>query len=493
MSDGPRFSLTELFSTRGFRGPVLTLLSGSAVALSVSYLAQPILTRLYSPEAFGIADYFIGLMTVLIAVASLRYEDALMTPDTRREAGDVWWLCLLLTILISAMLALLGFFRNEIAAVVGSPLFGPFVWLIAPALLVMRISRLGDLWLARERRFRIVSGGDVANKLSMTGIRLGASSHAAGGLIGGFVAGHLVSASVYASVIVRSRSVPRMPPLRRLLQTARRFRRYPLFSMPSALLNAVVARLPILLLPVFFTFDVVGQFGRAFIVLAVPLGVIGGAISQVFFVASAEARREGRLPRLAGDVHGRLVALGMFPTVALMLAGPELFAFVLGDPWMEAGFYVRYLGPWLFLGGIAAPLTRVFDVLERQRADLATAVLMFTVLLAAMVYGGQTGDVMLTIMLIGIAGTAARLAQIVVSMKLAGVSISDVARPYLRYGMMSIPALILIALTLPYEKPLATFFAAVAGGLAYGLIVLMADKPFTSTTGASKSENRPER
>jgi lipopolysaccharide exporter len=476
--DRRRLKIAGLFSSRGFRGPVVTLLSGSAVALSVSYFAQPVLTRLYTPQAFGLADYFIGVMTVLITVASFRYEDALMTPESRQEAADVWWLCLLLTVVVSGVLLAAGFFRHQIAAVVGSELFAPFVWLIGPALLIMRVSRLGDLWLARERRFRVVSAGDAANKLSMTAIRLGTSPHAAGGLIGGFVAGHLVSAVTYTTTILRRRLLPAPSGAAAFRRTAQRYRRYPAFSMPSALLNAIVARLPILLLPVFFTFDVVGQFGRAFIVLAVPLGVVGGAVAQVFFVASAEARRESRLSLLTSDVHARLVFLGLFPTATLMIAGPDLFAFVLGEPWRDAGIYVRLIGPWLYLGGIAAPLTRIFDVLEKQRADLVTSGFMFALLLIAMIYGGRQNDVLLTLGLIGIAGVVARLAQIGVALRLADVSFERAALPYLRYGVMAIPGSALVAASLPYASPPMTFVAAVAGGLIYAGLYWHFDRPF---------------
>jgi lipopolysaccharide exporter len=477
MSLQPRSILSGLFSKEGFRGPVLTLMSGSAVALLASYLAQPILTRLFTPEAFGLADYFIGLMTVFITVASLRYEDALMTPDSRRSAADVWWLCLVLTGFVSALLLVLIPFRHELASLLGNPLFAPFIILLGPTLLVMRISRLSDLWLARERRFRVVSAGDVANKLSMTGIRLGTSPFGAAGLIGGFIVGNVISAAVYVTTMFRLRLLPGPPPSQRLRATATRFRRYALFSAPSALLNAVVARLPILLLPFFFAFEVVGQFGRAFIVLAVPMGVIGGAIAQVFFVAAGEANRTGDLPRLAGAVHARLVMLGMFPTIALMVAGPDLFAFVLGEPWREAGVFVRYVGLWLFLGGVAAPLTRLFDILERQRADLVTALAMFVLLLSAMLYGGFSGDVMLTIMLLGAAGVVARGIQIVIAMRLAQTSMSAVASSYLRYAAMSLPGVALLAVVARYEMPLATFLAAVAGGIMYLGLIWYFDRP----------------
>ena len=63
----------------------------------------------------------------------------------------------------------------------------------------------------------------------------------------------------------------------------------------------------------------------------------------------------------------------------------------------------------MLLAAIASPLTRVFDVLERQRTDLACSVGMIVLQTAALVVGGRTGDVFFTLLLLGIAGVVARM------------------------------------------------------------------------------------
>lgn len=466
--------LSGLFSEEGFRGPVLTLMSGSAVALVAAYLAQPILTRLYSPEAFGISDYFVGVVSILITGASLRYEDALMTPDDDDQAAAVLWLSGLLSLLSALLLIIAIPFSAALAEALRVPGFAPWIALLPIALLLMRTTRLSELWLARQGRYRTITGGDVSNKLSMVSLRLGAGAVpgvGAGGLIGGFVAGHLVSSCVYARVMLRERllSVPRS--WADLRGVASRFRRFPLLTMPSSLMTAVVARLPVLLLPLYFPIDVVGLYGRAFIVLAVPLGLLGNAVSQVFFVKAAEARTTGELPRLTADVHARLVLIGAYPTLIVIAAGPDLFDFVLGDVWREAGEYVRYVGIWLFLGSVTAPMTRLFDVLERQRADLLTSLLMLVVLSGTIMVAGRTGDVAITLISVGIAGSAVRIVQLAAATRGAQVAPGSLLRPYLRYFTYSIPGVALAVGAMQYGAPGLTTAAAIVGGVAYLLIV----------------------
>lgn len=439
--------LRSSFTDRGFRGPVLTLLSGSAVVLALSYLAQPILTRLYDPEAFGVADYFVMLMSVLTTVASLRYEDAIMTPEDDEGAAGVWWLSLLLAVFFTGLLVGLLPWSDALATWMGVPGLGPWFWLVPITLLAMRLSKLAELWLTRARRFKQVTGGQVAGSLSMVVTRLGAGvpplSAGAEGLMGGFTAAQFASGWMYGRALdTADRTALRLPPRTALRSVAVRFRRFPLFSMPSALLNALVRYLPTLLIPLYFDAATLGLYGRAFIVLAVPLGLVGNAVAQVFFVHAAEAHREGGLGEMAATVHSRLVMLGVFPALLLVLAGPDLFAFVFGDDWQLAGVYAQYTAPWLLLTAVAAPLTRIFDVTERQRADLATSVIMFAVQGIALVWGGRQGDVLFLLLVLGIAGSATRLLHIGVMLRIAGTPARRLLQPYLRYAALSLPLLV---------------------------------------------------
>ena len=108
MRDRLRIWLNQLFSTDGFRGPVLTLLSGTTVVLTLSYLAQPVITRLYLPDEVGVAGYFVAVMTVLISFTSLRYEDALMLPDDDDEAAVVAWLALIVLACFAVLISVLA-------------------------------------------------------------------------------------------------------------------------------------------------------------------------------------------------------------------------------------------------------------------------------------------------------------------------------------------------------------------------------------------------
>ena len=119
--------LSRLFSTEGLSGPILTLLSASGVVMVILYLALGVITRLYLPEEIGIGKYFVTIMGLVGAVASLRYEDALMLPKKDQDAAVLIWLSGAAMLLSAAALTVLSFWSTEIADLLDFPAIAPYL------------------------------------------------------------------------------------------------------------------------------------------------------------------------------------------------------------------------------------------------------------------------------------------------------------------------------------------------------------------------------
>ena len=84
------------------RGDAVLLLAGGAAAQAVPLLLGPLLTRLFTPEAFGVFTQFSTIAAALAVVASLRYEQAL--PMALDDEDGAALLALALRILLAAVL-----------------------------------------------------------------------------------------------------------------------------------------------------------------------------------------------------------------------------------------------------------------------------------------------------------------------------------------------------------------------------------------------------
>ena len=68
---------------------IAVLASGTALAQVLTVLAYPILMRLYNPGDFGLFALFGALNMTFVAVASGRYELAIVLAKTEEEAANI--------------------------------------------------------------------------------------------------------------------------------------------------------------------------------------------------------------------------------------------------------------------------------------------------------------------------------------------------------------------------------------------------------------------
>ncbi len=472
--------IDRFFGTSGFRGPVLTLLSGSGIVMAIAYLAQGVITRMYTPAEIGISHYFVYIIGIIGAFASLRYEDALMLPRDDEDAAVVVWLSLMVLGSMAALTAVLTVWRHEIADFLQKPEIGPYLVLVPIALLSVRIGKVAEFWLIRKRAFRHITSGHIIVPATIVGTRIGVGAPPVyaneSGLIGGFIAGNLVG-TIYLSALVTRRYLNlmwRACRWDRIQAAAVRYRRFAFFSTPATVVGQTITRLPAFLIPVFILQHEaeLGYFTHAVAAIGYPLSYIARSVGHVFFVTAAEAQLKGNLTQISSSVHRNLIMVALFPLLALMLGGPDFFEVWMGSGWDQAGIYAQYVGAWLVLGAVVSPLTRIFDVTENQRVDFSMSLLLLGAITLAAILGGRTGRIETMLIAVGVTGAAVRFAQLLVLMRLARVPAREIARPYWDFFLLSLPPLALVALARLWNDPWVTTLALIVSGVAYlGLAV----------------------
>ncbi|MBN2537004.1 oligosaccharide flippase family protein, partial [candidate division WOR-3 bacterium] len=316
-----------------FARQALKLAAGTAIAQGLTLLAAPVLTRVYNPEAFGIAALFQSLVGIIAAVSCLRYEMAIMLPASDRRAADMFGLSLVLTVMVSAVTVLPAVFAaGPIARALNSPGIAPWIWLVPVGILLGGFTLAFNNWETRTGRFGRLSVARVAAAITTVGamLFLGLAGRPSGGSrIVAMVLGSLAFCILIGSLVWRDDRGLLRGAVSRLgiLAGARRFRRFPVFDTWSTLMNAISWQLPALLLSRFFSTAVVGHYALGFRTLQLPMSLVGTAIGQVFFRRAAIARHEGRLAGLVENAFGQLAKLGLFPLLLLSLVGRELFLF----------------------------------------------------------------------------------------------------------------------------------------------------------------------
>jgi lipopolysaccharide exporter len=411
-----------------FGGNVIRLASGTAIAQVILMAATPILSRLYSPDAFGVAALFLAVTGIISVIGCLRYEYAIVLPEADAEARRLLFASMAIAVIVGAVsavvvlllgpLLLRGFNMVDLQ---------PFLWLIPVSIVAQSLIQALSFWNTRKSAFFKVATSKVVQAAVTTilALTLGMAGYGtASSMIGSSVAGFSGAALMLVVVSLvgsnyqsgHGAGTDATP-----FSVLRRYRKFASHSTGPALLNSISWQLPALLLGVFFSPGVVGLYALTMKVIQTPVGMIHQAVSQVFYREVVTARSDGTLDRLVGSLFASLSKAALLPCLLVVIAGKELFILIFGPAWIQAGLFAQILAPWVFLLLITAPLSVIYLALERQGEEIKVQIVIFTSRCLSLLVGGYIGDPVLTITLFSLSGIFAYIYLFVVICRCAGI------------------------------------------------------------------------
>jgi len=422
-------SFQSVASKDGFGAHVRKLLTGTSLAQAIGLVFSPVLTRLYTPEQFGFLALFLSTSTILSLAASLNYEPGIMLPDDEHEA---WTLAILCVLLVAASSCIsffpLAVFRHEIAEILGSPGFAPYLLWVPPAIFLLSINRVLEMWLSRWTRYTELAGTKVAGSASgaFTKLGLGLSARwGAGGLIIGTLACE-VGKIVWAAPAIKKTIGQVHFLLKNWKVVMAAHKDFPRYSFGASLLEFVGYAAPIYVIAHVFGPKILGFYDLGLRMVAAPLELVVHGVRQVFYQKSvADLKSRGEIATIVEETSSRLIAVGFIPFLLLGVTGSSLFSFAFGADWAKAGLFAQLLSPALFLRYIATP-TLIFNTVNRQSLYLAWQVLHFSVVCTVLGISGRLHDEVMTVALLSISSCMTYILLIGLNIKLSGASIKRI-------------------------------------------------------------------
>ena len=350
----------------------LASISGGTIASQAVVVASMLLlTRLYSPESFGIYSYILALAGVAATIATGRLEAAIPLAVTRDRAHLICRVAVAAVSVFTFICALLvAFVGSALDAHSDLPLL-PWLWFLPPLTTAIALWGVVTQMLARDRRYRSLAGRSVANGMSTSvGKLVLAWLPGPSGLLAGETAGRLAVVSGF--LWTRRGALFVRHPLLGAKTELRRFWRLPAFFAPAAAMNAFGLQLPLLLTASLFGAEAAGALGLASLFTSVPAAVLGTAVTQVFMgeVASRHRQGTGTLRRTYLHASFRLLIVSLPAAAVMLLLPPSFYGLVLGPAWLPVGEYVRAISLAAAAGLIAGPLSQVLFITQSGLATL---------------------------------------------------------------------------------------------------------------------------
>jgi len=386
--------MLERFLPKGSMIRRLTLLaSGTTLSQLILILATPLLTRLFTPEDFGIFTIFTTFMSVISVGACLRYEAAIPLCREEEVAVHGLSLCLATAFLIGGLTAIaLFFFSDEIGAATKLGDQANLLWWLPPAIILSGIFLAFDGWALRAGHLRDVITGRLISSLVLVALQLGLGLWGleAKALVIGFT---LAQAPLFMPALFR---LWRGPPTTRphmagMLSLAKAQKSFPLYALPATVIGQATVMIPPVILAIIYGPLVAGLYGLAQRVAGLPIRFIATSAHQLFVSESAKlgADQHNELLTLFVGLVKKLSTIGALCVGAIAVASPLLFAPVFGGEWQESGIIVALLAPMYLAMFIGFSVKHSLNILGRQDLILKLDLFRLALVLAsfAIAYG----------------------------------------------------------------------------------------------------------
>jgi lipopolysaccharide exporter len=358
-----------------FAKNVLTLITGATIAQAIPIVISPIISRLYSPDDFGQFAIFMAITAIIGSVATLRYEMAIVLPNNNKDAINLLTISVVFSFLIAGITLLTVFLlKCQIAHWSGFTSNPNYLYFIPLSVLSIGCYQAFNYWSTHLKQFKNNAVSKVAQTStnSVISITVGTLQKSPFGLIIGQVIGQMIAALVLFTKTIRSKSnYFKDVSWATMKQNLIKYKHHAGINSSHVLLDSILNHGITFLLVLFFTNAIVGFYAFAYRILKAPLSIIGSAMSQVFFQEASVLKSNGKsIQPLVTSIYKKQLLLGLLPFTVLLIFTPQIFAFIFGSQWREAGIIAQILLPWIFLNFLVSPVSTITIVAHKQKEAL---------------------------------------------------------------------------------------------------------------------------
>lgn len=408
----------------GYVRNIATLMTGTALAQAIPIAISPILTRLYSPEDFGIFALYMAIVSIVSVAVTGRYEMAILLPKKDGDAFNIMVLAMGLSCTVSGLLFLLVvLFNQSLTELLGMPGLSRWLYWVPASTLLVGVYQSLNYWSNRKGHYRRLAVSRVTQSGSSAMVQLGGgyAGSGAAGLVGGQLIGQTLSGVVLGKLIYKDdRAEVGKITKPRLVAMARKYSNFPKYLIAAHGINIASSQMPVIILGMLFNTATAGFYTLTQRVMGAPMSLIAGAIGDVFRQEASQSYiQQGNCKEIYQKTLKRLVLIAAPLSVLFFFVAPGVFGFVFGPAWHVSGEYAQILTPVLFFGFVVSPLSSMFMIAEKQRVDLAWQVCFFIAVGGSFFIGMLFSSAKISLMAFSLAYSVMQIVSGLISYRLA--------------------------------------------------------------------------
>ncbi len=378
---------------------VTVILTGTVIGQVIGIVTLPIISRLYEPQAFGQYALLASASALLSVVVTLGLSSAVMAPEEDGAAEEVVMVAFACAVILATVLFCIAVALGQALPLptTGIPPWQFCLWAYAMTI-VSCLAALLRVYTNRRGFNKALAVNSIVSAVCtlIFAIPIGLLHHGSLGLI---VAG--LAAGLLSSLQMLRHTNPFKHRLSwaKISSTLRKYRGYVSYQYSANLMESAGAQLPTQVLAGFYGSAPLGLYSMNERLLGIPLRLVGTPLSTVYFRNISKSFRSGNsVAPLTFSIVSKVMTASTAPMIVLILWGPGLFGWALGQEWREAGALCAYLVPLYVLTLCRASVSNCRVVIGRQRANAGLSAVRLGIVIICLVgghawFGSLTGTV----------------------------------------------------------------------------------------------------
>jgi O-antigen/teichoic acid export membrane protein len=346
-------------------------LSGSTTITQImGVLVLPILSRLYSPEDFGIYALFFSISNILLILGTWNYHMAIVLPKDNNESISLFFLSILLLFSMSIIfLIFIILFDNYIVDIFKLKNLSDLILLIPLHIFISGIYQILRYLNSRNNAFGNSAKSNIINSglTYLLQIVLGFLLINKLGLVYGSILGILIATIYLLAVSIRFINIKSINFVG-IKNVFYKYKKFPIYTTPGNFLSGIGSQLPVLLLTSLFGATLSGFYSIANKAINMPSRIITWSISEVSYKHVSDIVNDDKiLSKYIEKSMASILQISIIPFLIILIFGKSLATIFLGEQWSTAGLYVQILSPLVFLEILGSPVGVLY---QKNRNDI---------------------------------------------------------------------------------------------------------------------------
>lgn len=350
---------------------ILLLTSGSMLGQIIGFIGSMIMTRMYTASEIGIMTTIVSISGIFAPVINARFDFALVKEQKERYILALVKMSIYIGIALSLIVSLVSY----IYFIGIEGFISPFISILF-VFLILVIQAFSNVFKSYNNNI-----GDFKTMTSVIVMRRFAEeiSMAIFGLLGWKAIGLLIS-RVIGQYFGMKREIKNIKKKYKEIISVRWqdmteayniHKRQLYYSAPAALMNAGSYSLISLVVGKYFGLEILGVYAISFAVLGLPLSVISGNVSKVYFSeASNEYAIKGTFNESTNKTLVFLIIVAIVLFLIMYYIFPMIVPFIYGSKYEMSGFMIRILAPMFAVRFVSSAINTGLVVCNKQSFEL---------------------------------------------------------------------------------------------------------------------------